>query len=198
MATVPNPQTWALNDVPTAADFNTDIRDATNFCNGPQRVLVRHSSNPDLLENVWTRLQWDTTVTETEAGMHDDSTNNSRLIAVTAGYYQVWLSSRWEVLLFIPDGFMQGGRSIAVEKNAGGTAGNGDEVCSDRRAASEFALLGDTGSSMASCTGFVHLNAGEYVEAFALNGDNSNCEFWNIPDSNNVRSCFFGMVWIAP
>jgi hypothetical protein len=198
VATVPNPQTWVKNTVPTATNFNTEIRDATNFCTGPQRVLVRHAgTNPDLLENTWTLLAWDTTVTETEAGMHDGAVNNSRLTAVTGGYYQVWMSSRWEPTVF-PNVQIEGARAISVEKNAvSNVAGTGDEVCSDRRACSEFVTT-TFGTGMASCTGFVRLNPGDFVQAFAWQGDNANIEFSHGVSNHNVRSCFFGMVWIAP
>jgi hypothetical protein len=198
VATVPSQKDWSANTVPTAAEFNDEIRDTVNFCTGPERVLVRHEGgNPDLTTNTWTLLSWDTEDADTEA-IHSTSSNNSRLVAVTAGKYQVYLTCRWEPHVAHA---ITGGRAISVEKNGAGTAGAGVAVCSDRRLASEY--VGTTlGVAMASCTGFVQLDVGDYVEAFAWHAEDGifddNSAVYHQISGHDAETVRFGMVWIAP
>lgn len=199
MATVPSQKDWSANTVPTAGEFNNEIRDTINFCTGPERVLVRHEGgNPDLTTNTWTLLSWDTEDADTEA-IHSTVTNTSRLTAVTAGRYQVYLTCRWEPHVAHA---ITGGRAIMVRKNSAGSVGTGTEVCGDRRLASEY--VGTTlGVAMASCTGFVQLAVGEYVEAFAWHSEENtlgsdNSSVYHQISGHNAETVRFGMVWISP
>ena len=87
MATVPNPITWAPGNIPTASQFNTDVRDAITFFVSPPRVMVKNSAtSASITPLTWTRLDWNQEDSDPD-GIHGATTQ--RLIAVTAGRYFV-------------------------------------------------------------------------------------------------------------
>src|SRR5690606_30094922 len=112
MAAVPDPITWSPNTVPTAAQFNTEIRDAVNFLLSPKRALVRRTTtNQDIPPQTWTRLTgWNVEDADTDT-IH--SSSDPQLVAKTAGRYLVFLSIRWEWHTFTG-----GARGMMICKNS--------------------------------------------------------------------------------
>jgi hypothetical protein len=200
MATVPNPVTWDddnNDEVPTASDLNTEIRDTVNFLVNPQWVMVRDSANQDITPDTWTVIDWNTTVDETEDQHNPASNSGRRLVAKTAGWYEVHLVLRWEWHTF-----PTGPRAIMIRKNSEGTVG-GTELATDRRRASEH-IGTQRGISSMSCTAYVDLAVDDYVEAYCLQGQANaivgtvNSEIYHDPPSEAVSDVRFFMVWIHP
>jgi len=57
-------------------------------------VLCRMSGNQTISNTTWTLLNFDEETFDTD-GMHDNSTNNSRLTAQSAGYYWIYSLVSW-------------------------------------------------------------------------------------------------------
>ena len=176
MATIPTPKTWEdidddpdSPDKPTAAEFNEQIKDIINLVTHPKRCMVKHGSDAVIQKDTWTLLTWTAADDADTDDMHSTSSNQSRLVAKTAGVYHVHLMVIWQsggVTVAIPAGV----RGIQIRKNSGGTAG-GTEICSDRRRAGDK-LNSHMGNS---CSGFVEMAENDYVEAYVRHGqDNIN------------------------
>jgi len=206
MGTVPNPKSnWVAGTVPTANEFNSNIRDAINFFLSPPRAIARDthagSGNPIVRSTptAWSLIPWNTTVAETDgASMHDPSTtaSSAKLVAQTAGLYHVWASINWEDHTIFP---FDGDRGLQIRKNSGGSASGGTLIAIDHRHCKTSAV-GAHGASQQGCDGYVSLAVNDYVESFAFDDDNdtvggnpSGCYLW--PGTWNAAR--FGMVWIA-
>lgn len=187
MATVPNNKTWSPGNIPTAAEFNTNIRDAINFYKAPPRVLVKNSVVQDLVNATWTALTWNQEDADTD-GIHSTSSNTSRLTAVTAGRYFVTISIRWEDHIL---GY-SGVRGVQVRKNSAGAVGSGSCVCIDMRHHQDN-LTGSIGAANQSTCGYVYLGVGDYVEAFGYQTDGGNSEVSHTTTSGNR----FGAIWVS-
>lgn len=190
MATVPNPKTWAPGTVPTASEFNTDIRDVINFLKAPQRVLVSNNADVDLTTQTWHLLTWNSEVTDTE-GIHSTASNTSRLTAVTPGWYSAWCAVRWEV------NSSNGSRQIQIREGSAGSESGGTMVALDIRHTQDNVLVN---GSTQHCMGMVQLGVGDYVEAFVWHdydgslSDNVEIDHISGGGATTVR---FGMTWIA-
>ena len=193
MATVPAPRTWAPGEIPTAAHFNADIKDAENFYKTPPSVSVRNTTNvPDVANNTWTVLTWNTDVVDTDA-MHDTGSNTSRLVAKTQGYYYCFARIRWE---WHTDN--NGMRGIWIKKNSAGTVASGTTMANDFRHSNNWATTPNNRHGC-GCSGFTSLLAvNDYLECFVwhdqdnLFGSDAS-ELWHSDTATEVR---FGMVWV--
>lgn len=155
MATVPSEDTAVVGGKITAAYGNADLRDAINFlASGMPRVSVSHSAAHSHTSGTSLLLAWDTEAYDTDV-MHDTATLNSRLVAKTAGTYQVTARQAFAANA-------TGIRSLDVRKNAAGSAAGGTRVGYD----SQTPVSGAVTSVAVICD--VVLAANDYLEAFGF------------------------------
>lgn len=114
MATVPAEITFTAGAVLTAAQLNTNLRDAINFIIAPPYAVLRQTSAQAISSATWTGLTFDVEDLDRD-GMHSTTSNTSRATAVTAGYYAIK-----GALLFTANG--TGNRGLVVQVN--GSASN--------------------------------------------------------------------------
>lgn len=88
MATVPNPRTWTVGELLTAAKLNTDLRDGLNFLLSPPLAVLRISANTLIANNTLVSVSWTTEAIDRDGG-HDNVTNPIRYTAQTAGWYDI-------------------------------------------------------------------------------------------------------------
>lgn len=151
MATVPSFRTWATSDVVTAAMLNSNIRDAGQFwvSNRP-RALLRQTVAQNLLNNTPTAITYDVEDLDNDGG-HSTSSNTSRYVAQTAGWYHVT-------------------GLVSYSTNTTGARGtrigvNGSTVNASQSLAQTSASSAATGIL---ATRLVFLNAADYVEIFGF------------------------------
>lgn len=156
MATVPSEDTLAVGGKITATWANSDIRDAINFlASGMPRVSVTNSVGLSHTSGTALLLTWDTEAYDTDT-MHSTSTNTSRLVATTAGPYQV--NARV--------GFLSnatGIRTLELRKNSAGSVAGGTRIAFDSTGA-----VGGSTDTTVSITADVVMAANDYVELFGL------------------------------
>ena len=188
---VPAPRTWAPGEIPTAAHFNADIRDAVNFYKRPPAGQAKDASDDTITAETWTLVSWtDTDPFDTDT-VHSTSSNTSRLVATTAGFYQAYAHLRWAEHI---DNI--GIRSAQIRKNAAGASGGGSQVALDIRHSNNFSSdrMGQ------SFTGFCQMAATDYLEVFVWH-DQTNAIGTPISTilyhGDTVAATRFGMVWIA-
>lgn len=86
------PRTWVAAAILTAAQLNTDIRDNENFLFNPPQCRAFNNANISITNNLDTILglnseRWDSGTPSNN--MHDNTTNNSRIICRVAGLYLI-------------------------------------------------------------------------------------------------------------
>jgi hypothetical protein len=86
------PGTAVAGDVLTAAFWNSNVRDNSNFLYKPPMARVGNTANISSYTNN-TDITWNTETYDTDA-MHDISTNTARITINTAGIYSVLLQVR--------------------------------------------------------------------------------------------------------
>lgn len=105
------PKTWATNEVVTAANMNTHVRDNVTFLGSPPSCAVYNSASVLVAHNTFTVMLANTELWDTDT-MHSTSSNTSRITATTAGRYQLNVSMRFGVNT-------AGSRAIAYKVNGG-------------------------------------------------------------------------------
>ena len=159
-------------------DVNGDINTTGNLrVNGKTvtdapRVLVTDSNGQTLSAPSYNVINFDSETYDTH-GMHDTSTNNSRLTAPTgwAGYYWVWAEG-------VCTANSQFG---SIFKNGGATP--------------YIYGMGGTGSDRPSVMGLIPLNATDYVEFYVYSAGGGNI-YGGISLGGNSPA--FGAIWVAP
>jgi hypothetical protein len=197
MATIPVAFTYADNTIATAAQFNAQIKDAQNFLKSVPRAQVMHNAlitRPT--QTSWSLVPWNLDIDKTDGGgMHSTVTNNSRVIALTAGVYHCWVNITWE------DHAIQafdGDRGVQIRKNSAGNVGTGTLVGVDHR----HCFTNPTpavGASQHGCEGYIFLAVNDYIETFVYDADNDT--------SGGPVGCYldpavwfaqrFGMRWVS-
>lgn len=87
MATVPTFLTFVAGSILTAAQLNSNVRDAGNFWLTVKPALETIQTSPQAIgTGAWTSVTFDTDVYDND-GMHSTVTNTSRATAITAGRY---------------------------------------------------------------------------------------------------------------
>lgn len=146
MATVPNPRTWTVGELLTAAKLNTDLRDGLNFLLAPPRAQLYRTTSQSTTTGVFAALQWDAENIDTDGG-HSTSTNNSRYTAQTSGWYEVTASVLW-----------------AADSTAGFRLTNVDVNNSGFPQIYDMSTPMSDNSCVLNPCGKVFLNVGDYVE----------------------------------
>lgn len=168
MATIPNPKTWVAGTIPTASEFNIDIRDGVSFFVSPPRAHVRHNAaTAAIAHSTWVRLDWNTEDTGCDPdGMHGGTTQ--RLIAVTAGRYWCSVHVLWSAF-----GTLQNGpHAVQIRKNSANNATLGQCIAYDARHA-QSSIVGDLGEGFHGVNGYASLSASDYLEVFVRHGHDS-------------------------
>lgn len=164
MADIPNPRTWVTNDEPTATMLNAQLRKPYNdFFWNPPRVQVHRSSGQSLTGGTLTLMLWDTEWFDSD-GMHNNSSNTSRLTCVTAGLYEITLHIEWNSINNADAGHRFA--FINLNNNGGTTPGTSAEIAWDHQ------IVSDNDSSGAPQTNHISLlwplTAGQYVEGLCM------------------------------
>lgn len=146
MATIPAPITWVTGQVVTAAQLNSNIRDAINFLISPPLFVGRQASaTQSTTSGSWTSILLDTEEIDRDNG-HSTTTNTSRYTAQTGGYYNVNAIVAW-------NSNSTGARATRLAVNGSAVAG--------RAVAWQAAASLITASEISAP---VFLNVGDYVE----------------------------------
>jgi hypothetical protein len=107
------PKTWSTNEVVTAANMNTHLRDNMAFVGSPPSCSVFNSGAQSVTSSTFVAMtanseRWDTDT------MHSTVSNTSRITATTAGRYQ------FNTTMTIAAN-ASGGRAIGYAINGGAT-----------------------------------------------------------------------------
>lgn len=88
MATLPSFRTWVTGEIVTAAELNSNVRDAGNFFLSWPVFEGRQTVAQSLTNNTSTPITLDTEDIDTDNG-HSTVTNTSRYVGATAGRFEV-------------------------------------------------------------------------------------------------------------
>lgn len=88
MGTLPSYRTWVAGEILTAANMNSNVRDAGNFFLSVPVFEGRQTVAQSLGNNATTAITLDTEDIDTDNG-HSTATNTSRYTAATSGRYQL-------------------------------------------------------------------------------------------------------------
>lgn len=174
MATVPAEMTAVAGAILTATQWNTNVRDAINFILTPPMAILKQSGSQSLANNTWTTLTFDGEELDRD-NMHNNTTNNSRATAQTAGYYDI------DAIYAAPTN-ATGARATRLQVNAANVGGRSSSVM----AASNF----QTGVLI---SGPVYLNVGDYVEIQANQLSGGALSTTNLGDT----ACILTARWIS-
>lgn len=83
---VPNQRTWSAGDIVTAAELNSNIRDAVNFLESPPVAVLQQTSVQSCANGAFTPIAMDAEVVDSYNG-HSTVSNTSRYVAQVAGWY---------------------------------------------------------------------------------------------------------------
>lgn len=200
MAVPTAPTAFVPGNIPSATNMNTSVRDAINFFLNPPRCSVRDNRGTvtRTATGTWELLAWNVDVVDTDA-IHDPVTNNSRLIAKTAGMYYVWFNIQWE--LHNTQAY-DGERGVMIRKNSAGAVGTGTLVGIDHRASNSNPLE-KWAASMQGVAAYVAMAVNDYVECFAYDNDDDTTGFPAFTpvgcylDTTDYNAHRFGMEWVS-
>jgi hypothetical protein len=167
----------ALDEL-TAAEWNLEVRDAVNFLLNPPQASANHTAGTSLTTSTWTLVSLGAEQFDTDV-MHDIVTNNSRMIAKTAGKYLITAKTTYAINA-------TGIRRISVEKNGAGVQGAGTQI----EINSKNALAGMTAPVMVTTQ--VVMAANDYLEVFAWQSSGGNLAL-----STGDRNTYLEMLWVG-
>lgn len=87
MATVPVEITWTTGQIVTAAQLNSNLRDAVNFLLTPPLAVLRQTVAQSLATGTFNPITFDTEDFDRDNG-HSTVSNTSRYTAQTPGWYE--------------------------------------------------------------------------------------------------------------
>jgi hypothetical protein len=158
MGTIPTPPTFTAGAVLTATQLNT-LRDVANFWAAPPRVYAWASGATSLNNSTTTLIAFASEVYDIvqsgDSPMHDNTTNNSRLVVRTAGKYRISVQCQFA-------SNATGNRVVSVRLNAAGAPGGGSLLFVQTQGA-----VSGTSTSVSFTAPPYPLSAGDYVEMFA-------------------------------
>jgi hypothetical protein len=150
MATIPVEITWTTGQVVTAAQLNSNLRDAVNFLLSWPVCELRQTVAQSVANNTDTPLSMDAEEIDTD-NMHSTVTNTSRVTAQTAGRFQ-----------------LSGGTSYASNTTGRRAASyrlNGAPMLGTQAAITAAGATADVQPTGRTLT--TYLNVGDYVELVA-------------------------------
>jgi len=153
MATVPVEDTLSAGTKILASWGNSDVRDAINFLLGVPRCKVQLSAAQSTgTTATFIAINWDAEAYDTDT-MHDTVTNNSRVVATTAGLYHFCGTVGW-------NGNATGSRQVQFRTNAAGNPANGTAV-------HQVLIVAVNNNPNSVPFAFdLQMNATDYIEAF--------------------------------
>lgn len=174
---VPIPRTFIVGEPETAAFFNTNIRDCSNFLLGLPIATVYQSATQTLTASGTAyAVSYDSSAVDSYGG-HSNSTNNSRYTAIVAGWYMVAGS-----VFFAP--------STSGTYRKAQIYVNGAKIA---YAASEVPQVnsGTQGTGLAIAPTIVYLNPGDYVEIYA------SCDVAGLGITpNTLNESYMTLFWV--
>jgi hypothetical protein len=160
------PKTWATNDLLTATDMNTYIRDNVAWlATDKPRVRAKRTSNQSIANNTFVAISFDAEDWDTQS-MHSNVTNPSRLTVPTGGggKYTIGFYIYWQpnatgrrVIRFIKNGVTLLGDIEMIKESTG--------LCSGAATLEDSAVAADYWE----------------VQAFQVSGGALNVEAVSIP-----------------
>lgn len=148
------PRTWTTGETVTASICNSAIRDNLDYLADPDRARAYRSANLSFADSTWDVVPLGVETFDSN-GLHDNSSNSSRITAQADGFYLAIGQVR-----FLSNS--TGDRKVALRKNAGGSSSSGDRLGATivRAATGDVTEIG--------CSSLVALQSGDYVEMFAF------------------------------
>ena len=176
MGSVPTVRTFQASETETAAYLNSVGAAISFLLNPPHCKVYQSGGGVSQATGVWLLVAFDLESFDTD-GMHDTTTNNSRLTFNTAGQYRILGSVAISTNA-------SGGRALHLRKNAGGNVSNGTSLA--------YRELGPP-SSLSTIFDIDYEDyfaAGDYVELFAYQSSGSSLTIGG-------TSTFFQARWVA-
>ena len=161
---VPSQRTWVSGDTLTAAQLQSDVRNAVNFLINPPMVKVYNSAD-------WTNWAadgtqyltlWDSESYDTDT-MHSTASNTGRITFTTAGVYRI--STKLKVPA--PGTAWTGGSRIVLEWRLNGTATVVDVQISNPQDGNVASGHSHTFDYMATAADYIQLYTGFSAGAVA-------------------------------
>lgn len=184
MGAVPTIATWSPG-VLTTAHLNS-IKAAVDFLQSPPQCSAYHSTLSSLTSGTTTVIplqsEFYDVVQSGDSPMHDNSTNNSRIVARTAGKYEI--SGQ---LGFASNA--TGVRSAVIKINAAGNPASGTSVMSP-----QVAALSSATTVVAIPVKTVQLAVGDYIEMFGLQTSGGAL---NTAPGTGGDTTFLQMKWVG-
>lgn len=84
---LPNPRTWSVGDLTTAAEMNTEVRDSVGFIQGAPICVLNQLTAQSIPDSTFTGISFDTAGKVVDNYNGHSATNLSRYIAPIAGWY---------------------------------------------------------------------------------------------------------------
>lgn len=174
------PTTFAVGDEFTASWQNTYIKANLDFLATPPSVRATASSTTAIATGTWSLIAFDAETWDwATTAMHDNSTNNSRLVAPVAGKYQVTAHTTWTANA-------TGSRVIQIRKNAAGNVASGTQLSQSLYAASASQLDYQV-------TDTFDLAANDYIEIWRYQNSGGNLA----PQLYGTTPAFATMRWVG-
>ena len=159
MGTIPTPPTFVAGQTSGVAAGLNQLRDCINFWALTPRVYAYQSTTQSLPTNTFTAITFDSEVYDVvqsgDTASHDNTTNNTRLIARTPGKYEI--TGQVQIAANAT-----GARSVQLRLNAAGNPASGTQI-----ALNQQTPLASSSTSVSITPIEVQLSAGDYVEMFA-------------------------------
>lgn len=119
MATIPTPIDATAGTKLTAVDLDAGVRDPLVWLmQGHPRCRVYDNTGISAANNTEVQMTWSGETYDNDA-MHSTSTNTSRIVFTTDGYYEVFVSIQWAAGTFTGSNIH--GRINSAESVSGGT-----------------------------------------------------------------------------
>jgi hypothetical protein len=150
---VPSPRTWVNSEFVTKTLLDTEIRDSFNFLLAPPRCYAYKTANGSLVNATWDALSLTGELYDSH-NAHDNTTNNTRIVAPEAGLYSI-ISH----VTFTTDS--AGVRGLDIRKNANAVQTGGTDLA--------LVIIAGNGTTEARLIATVDatLNVNDYIEVFA-------------------------------
>ena len=182
---MPVEKTWSTGEIVTAAELNSNVRDAINFLLATPRVVLTFSGTTSVSSSASASLlYWDTEIVDSD-GMHSN-TAESYIMFNTPGLYEINCNVHYGYVSTIGTYF------LAIGLNQGGSWGGSDgltgRLVADSRTGSNNASIG----LGMSCQVEQYVNAGDNVQAFTSQTSGSTN---SIP--SGTYSMQFAARWVA-
>lgn len=183
MGTVPTPPTWTAGEKPTAAKMN-QVRDLFNFLTAPPSCAAYQGTTATTLTTSGTvyPIGLDTEIFDVvqsgDTAMHDNATNNSRLVARTAGKYRIGGQ-----IAYVSNA--TGIRALNIRVNAAGNPASGTLIYS-----TQVQSL-TSGTAVVTGEPFLYpLAVGDYIEMFGQQTSGG-----SLATSVGIQNTFLWMEW---